>query len=65
VVLVRKEEEKAKEKRVKRRRSRRRSRLRGEGESGLCEGSGNEPGKDSSGKPSYGPYGKVQKVREL
>jgi predicted metal-dependent peptidase len=26
-----------------------------------CEGSGDEPGKDSSGKPSYGPYGKSPK----
>ena len=36
----------------------------GEGQSGEgescpdCEGTGNEGGKDSSGKPSYGPYGK-------
>lgn len=31
----------------------------GEGESCPdCEGTGNEGGKDSSGKPSYGPYGK-------
>ena len=37
---------------------------KGEGQSGEgescpdCEGTGNEGGKDSSGKPSYGPYGK-------
>jgi predicted metal-dependent peptidase len=35
----------------------------GKGEGGKedcpdCKGSGSEPGKDSSGKPSYGPYGK-------
>ena len=31
----------------------------GQGEScSDCEGTGNEGGKDSSGKPSYGPYGK-------
>jgi len=33
----------------------------GEGNGGSCpdcEGTGNEGGKDSSGKPSYGPYGK-------
>jgi len=31
----------------------------GEGEScSDCQGTGNEGGKDSSGKPSYGPYGK-------
>jgi predicted metal-dependent peptidase len=31
----------------------------GEGEScSDCQGTGNEDGKDSSGKPSYGPYGK-------
>lgn len=35
----------------------------GQGQSGQedcpdCKGSGSEPGKDSSGKPSYGPYGK-------
>lgn len=31
----------------------------GQGEScGDCQGTGNEGGKDSSGKPTYGPYGK-------